>query len=479
MVRKFDLNIEKVLEHWTIAHAVRELIANALDEQALTNTAEPTLRKNESGQWVLRDFGRGIHYTHLTQNENQEKINHSHLVIGKFGVGLKDALATLDRHGAGITIRSRFGNMTIEKSSKHGFDELVTLHVLIEKADNEEFIGTEIILDNVQDASIKTAKNFFLKYSGEAVIEETKHGEIYEKTNGNSKIYVNGLCVAEEDNFLFSYNITNPSTKLLKALNRERSNVGRSAYSDRLKAILLACESSEFALALAEDLGNIQVGDAHDELQWIDVQVHATKILNAVDEVLFFSSNDMNDESNKFVRYAKEEGKRVVIVSSNLMDKVQDVKDISGAPINTVLNYAMEWTASFEFDFVDENKLKTSEKKIFSRKDEILNYFPRNKKVKEILVSETMRPNLMTGADANGAWDEANKRVIIKRSQLATLEKFTGTLIHELIHAHTGADDETIDFENELTNMLGRLGALLMEAKSKDGSTDSSNTPVA
>ena len=34
----FDLNIEQVLESWTIADALRELIANALDEQTLTNT---------------------------------------------------------------------------------------------------------------------------------------------------------------------------------------------------------------------------------------------------------------------------------------------------------------------------------------------------------------------------------------------------------------------------------------------------------
>jgi hypothetical protein len=33
---EFDLNIERVLENWTVAHALREVIANALDEQALT-----------------------------------------------------------------------------------------------------------------------------------------------------------------------------------------------------------------------------------------------------------------------------------------------------------------------------------------------------------------------------------------------------------------------------------------------------------
>lgn len=29
--RKFDLNIEKILEGWELRHAVREVIANALD----------------------------------------------------------------------------------------------------------------------------------------------------------------------------------------------------------------------------------------------------------------------------------------------------------------------------------------------------------------------------------------------------------------------------------------------------------------
>jgi hypothetical protein len=34
--KKFDLNIEKILESWETHHALREVIANALDEQALT-----------------------------------------------------------------------------------------------------------------------------------------------------------------------------------------------------------------------------------------------------------------------------------------------------------------------------------------------------------------------------------------------------------------------------------------------------------
>lgn len=49
----FDLNIEKVLEHWAIPFAIRELIANALDEQMLTGTPEPVIFKDGQGDWHM------------------------------------------------------------------------------------------------------------------------------------------------------------------------------------------------------------------------------------------------------------------------------------------------------------------------------------------------------------------------------------------------------------------------------------------
>ena len=71
MTREFDLNIERVLENWTVAHALREVIANALDEQALTGTREPQIFRDAQGAWHVRDWGRGLRYDHLTQNELQ------------------------------------------------------------------------------------------------------------------------------------------------------------------------------------------------------------------------------------------------------------------------------------------------------------------------------------------------------------------------------------------------------------------------
>ena len=107
MTREFDLNIERVLENWTVAHALREVIANALDEQALTGTAEPQIYADAEGRWHIRDWGHGL------------------------------------REEMGVT---PFGS----------------------------------------------------------VLQRTH-------TRAMARIYVNGLRVAEEDNFLFSYNITSPT----------------------------------------------------------------------------------------------------------------------------------------------------------------------------------------------------------------------------------------------------------------------------
>ena len=144
-MKKFDLNIEKVLEDWETYHAVREVIANALDEQLLTKTKDIEIFQDKQGLWHIRDFGRGLNHEHFTQKENEEKFHHPNL-IGKFGVGLKDALAVFDRRGVKAHIKSRFGDVALGKSEKHDFEDIVTLHACISDPSEPKIIGTDFIL---------------------------------------------------------------------------------------------------------------------------------------------------------------------------------------------------------------------------------------------------------------------------------------------------------------------------------------------
>lgn len=51
----FDLNIVRTLEHWPVANAVREFIANPLDEHEMTGTAAPEITKAVE-EWRIRDY---------------------------------------------------------------------------------------------------------------------------------------------------------------------------------------------------------------------------------------------------------------------------------------------------------------------------------------------------------------------------------------------------------------------------------------
>ena len=292
-LRLFDLNIQRVLEHWTVSEALREIIANALDEQALTDTLEPVVFRDNDGAWRVRDYGRGLRYEHFTQNEDAEKLRKPRLVIGKFGVGLKDAMATFDRHPIEVTMLSRHATITLASAAKHGFSDVLTLHAVVAPPRDPAMTGTEVILSGLTDEDVQTAKSFFLRYSAEVELEATRYGSVLERAEEPARIYVNGLRVAEEPNFLFSYNITSLTKSLRAALNRERSNVGRQAYSDRVKAILLASSAPNVADPLANDLADFVRGKNHDETAWIDVGLHACRVLNAHERVVFVTAEQM------------------------------------------------------------------------------------------------------------------------------------------------------------------------------------------
>ena len=454
-MKKFDLNIEKILENWETYHAIRELIANALDEQLLTKTKEVEIFKS-GNSWIIRDFGRGLQYTHLTQNENQEKLKNTS-VIGKFGIGLKDALATFDRKGISVTAHSKHSQITISKSEKEGFNDIITLHAIIEEPKDKNFVGSEFILNGVTDKDIEEAKNLFLKFSGEKVIENTKQGQVVERKNKFGNIYINGVKVAEEENFLFSYNITVLNASIKKALNRERTNVGRSAYTDSIKKILLASQSKEVAESLAKDLTNINKGTARDELTWIDVQEHSVKILNQQGKYLFVTSFEAMQHPD-LIDQAKNSGHEIITIPENLKYKIQGSTDLSGNPIVDIGQFVSNYNDSFDFNFLEPEKLTQKEKEIYDLTPKIIDIFGgQPKKVKSIKISTTMRKDFFADVETLGCWDEKTNSIVLSRKTLKSLQDYSGTLIHELIHAKTGYDDVTRAFESELTDTIGKL----------------------
>ncbi|MFZ0591315.1 MAG: hypothetical protein WAM39_12595 [Bryobacteraceae bacterium] len=378
--------------------------------------------------------------------------------MGKFGVGLKDALATFDRREVKVFMKSRHGDITIAKSSKHGFDDITTRHAVISDPSQPGLVGTDFTFEGVTDEEIEAAKDFFLRFSGDKPIETNVYGQVLDKGAGKvARIYITGLRVAEEENFLCSYNITSVNAAIRKALNRERTNVGRTAYTERVKAILLGCKHQQIAQLLVNDLKNYEAGKTHDELTWIDVQVHACKLLNSSGEVIFLTPAELIDAKD-MVDHAQKDGYTVVAIPESVKAKIHDLTDDQGKPIRDLHLYATEWNQSFKFQFVNEKDLTRKERDIFRQTDTIFKLVGGKPRViKEILISSTMRTEAGNHREANGIWEANSGRIIIKRDQLKDLEAYAGTLLHEIAHAASGASDVSEEFEGALTQLLGTL----------------------
>ena len=456
-VRKFDLNMkEDLLESWDVSDGVREIIANSLDEQKLTDSKSVEITFYEDNIVYIRDYGRGLKYGHFAQGEDEEKLSNPDKVIGKFGVGLKDALAVLYRKGVDVTIHSPHNTFTVEEAPKAEFKDVETLHTVVHSPEMPQLRGTEAILVGVSYNDLEEAKSNFLQFNDEEIIESTEFGEIYKKPeNQDANIYVTGLKVASEPDFLFSYNITNTTKNVRDALNRERSNVGRTAYTPRVKKILRASKSESVAERLVTDLEKFTQGTAHEEMGWKPIRIHAAKLMSSLKEVVFATVDEQNQHRD-LLDSAREDGYDVITVPNNIRNELAGSLDIEGNKMRDIDTYATEYNQSFQYDWVDEDDLSKKELKVWGLKDKILGLINDLPKIDKICVSNTMRITGGKGWKTLGTWEESNKRIILHRPVLKDPVKFASILLHEVAHPKSGnAQDQTREFEYALTEIMG------------------------
>lgn len=462
-IREFDLNIEKILENWENYHAIREIIANALDEHIITGTKEIEINQTNDGWWHIIDYGRGLNYHHLTQNENEEKLSNEKL-IGRFGVGLKDALATLYRHNVKLEIKSKYGIIKLKTASKSGFEDIITLHAEILPTENINMVGTDFCLYGCTKEDIEKAKSLFLKFTESEILEKTKYGEVFESGEKNNSIYINGVKVAEEPNFLFSYNITSLNAQIKKALNRERTNVGRTAYTGRVKDILKECCSEEVIKRLVDDLQEFGSGNRHDELSWNDVAMYASMKMNELDTKTTFVTTDDLKYTPSLIDDMRRSGYNPVVVPDSLINKMEDFNTGAedGKILTTAKQYVKEERNRFVPNIVDINLLSSDEIKIYEKTEKILELIggkPSN--ITDIQIVDKIYESEIF-SETVGLWIPSEGCVLIKRNQLRELKSYAGTLLHECGHAISGEGDVSRDFEAELTDIIGILTMKIM-----------------
>lgn len=459
----FDLNIDHFLGSWTVEDALREIIANAIDESRITGTPKPYIEEFTKNGWKICDQGRGLKVKHFLQKESEEKRENPY-TIGKFGVGLKDSIAVLCQKEAKVLIRTQSNNFSFVKAPKNGFEDLWTLHVEVKPPDHPEMNGTRFYISGISEQSILRAQEAFLCYRNLKTLESTNSGEVYEASSSGGEIFINGMRVACEPEFLFSYNITSLDSKIKKELTRERKNLGRGAYSSRVQSILSLCKSDCILERLAKSFDEFSSMPAQSELVWTTVQTLAVAKLNATEPVLFIPKS--SNQQGIFLKHeASRMGMKIVPISDNLQKTITNemILDVNGNAIRDMDTFALQRSESLETEWISEEDLNETEKGNWLHRDQIIELFGGlPPAVSEIRISGVLRANLGKGSAYRGLWQENHGRIIIHRSTLSSLEEFSSVLMHEMVHAQTGEIDLTIDFELSLTNLIGKLAEKLL-----------------
>lgn len=436
-LRYFDLNTEKVLDTWAISSAIREVIANAVDEMHMSGSEEPTITV-EGDEWVIRDYGRGLHTDHLTQNQNPAKANHPN-VIGQFGVGLKDALAVFHRHGVSVCVRSPHGTiLRTEIRPKADFPDQKTLHAVVAPSTDPVaglVVGTEFRLGGVTKIDMDEAKESFLRYNGDRVLETTKYGEVLAKADdAPGRVYVRGLLVAEEPDFLFSYNITDLDKALRDGLNRERRHVGRTAYRNRVQRILLECREPTVAGPLVDDFSTIGV-ERRAELHWDAVCFHACRILATHEAVVFAR---LGDDYGPLADQARAEGKQIIVVPPSIEPKLHNATDLDGNPIMTLESYHDDYSRRFTYVFVSPADLTQHELVALDAAAPTLELAGmRAAEIPDIRIAETLQLQPTSHASVIAADDDG--AIVVKRSLLGSPAEFLGAVLLGAVHAVDGS----------------------------------------
>ena len=187
------------------------------------------------------------------------------------------------------------------------------------------------------------------------------------------------------------------------------------------------------------------------------MQEHSVKILNQSEKVLFVSTTDIMMHPD-MIEEAKASGLQIISIPENLKEKIRGGLDLSGKPIIDISQFVTTYNDSFSFDFIAIENLNKNEKETFDLTNDILNLVGgKPGTVKEIKISATMRKDFFGQSETHGLWDSSTGTVIIHRPVLNSLSDYSGTLIHEAIHAKSGLGDISRNFESELTIAIGQV----------------------
>lgn len=417
-------------KYWSVQDAIRELISNALDTGTKISIGV------KDGKGYIIDKGDGIKKKHLLFG-NSDK---SDSQIGQFGEGLKMASLVLARNKRSLRLITKGFEYRakIERDTEFDSDVLV---LYLKKS--KKRIGTEIYFE-CSEKEMENTKNLFLEFNKK--FKQIDNG-IY---SPGGYIFVNGVML-EKTNTLYSYNLTDAK----KCLSRDRKSLNIDMAKLEISTIIGMCRNENFIADFLKDQ------DYYHFEQSLNIVISslAKGIWKKVMQKIY--PKHCIPTYTEYDLAAKDRGYTLL---GDITETQRQILQQLGMPYSNVVAVLRgdEKIVKKRCSVKDLSEAGKRRWKTAIRKFKKLYGEEVAKKVE--IVEEFNYDEIST--DTLGYYNGRNDTVYILKELIedecypfATL---MGTLIHEHVHRISGAPDRTREFENALTDELGRLTELFV-----------------
>lgn len=374
-----DLNIgNKYLDNWEISHALRELIANALDEHTIKKIQKPIIISHNKNKCEIIDFGSGITKSSFIQQTNSTKYSNDKC-IGQFGLGLKDALGILCKEDIGVIIYTKDFKF-IPSYSKRISTSDITLHIKFKvnneyDDDNDNEYGTKIVLTGIDKDDIRKAREYFMD------LTEFKFEKLYSDTitkflGKNQFIFVNKFKVCNsKSNTYFTYNIKKTKA-IMKEFNRDREERELKTLNRYIIQILKDIDIFNDKYSSDKLRKEIQIIMGYDNLREfnkIDIIRNILLQYNNSNEYIFVDVKDKGlVKKKKYAEKINASKRKIMFIGSGVLkkinsgrsDKIKNIKELCDPSKNFIKNiglFTLSSPSMFPPDPVDQLVVKIKE----------------------------------------------------------------------------------------------------------------------
>lgn len=421
IMRKETLLNEGYLKHWTLYEAAKEFTQNYVFALQHLNTKGKTWYENGLAYW--EDYGSGFDLSCLLIGVGQQKEIES--APGENSEGMKISILVAARENKYCSIE--IPGYTIRSKLEEGKFEVNELVLYIYKNSREK--GTKFILEVEKDIYNNAIESF-----GYLTVKEEDRGKFSESSiidDGGSNLYINGVKINSSLRTIFSYNL----------IGKNLSNRDRNAISP-------------------EDI-NIKIWEQiFSKLKDVEKIKRILSNFNSnTIEFYYTYPYHIRENINLWKQALKElYGNKVCYATGDKSDNRARYRKfkIMKTPVDGALSLLNSLNVRSSAEIAPEREIK---QKTLQLKDLTEQERQNIRRIRK-LIQKYYCPNIWNLRYIDYLLDEYENKVsgickyneeliYLEKSILSDWDKLFKTLLHEVVHQMSNADDCSIEFEKE------------------------------